>query len=109
MTIVLTTHYLEEAEEMCDEIAIINHGAVVARDTTAALLGRLDAKTMVIRPDGAGPRCPGRGAGGRSARDGTLAITYQSGRTPGRGGAGGGARGRDPHSGQLSVFSASSA
>ncbi len=50
MTIILTTHYLEEAEEMCDEIAIINHGEVVARDTTANLLGSLDAKTMVIQP-----------------------------------------------------------
>lgn len=51
MTIVLTTHYLEEAEEMCDEIAIINHGQVVARDTTAHLLGSIDLKTMVIEPD----------------------------------------------------------
>jgi ABC-2 type transport system ATP-binding protein len=51
MTIVLTTHYLEEAEEMCDEIAIINHGQVVARDTTAHLLGSIDQKTMVIEPD----------------------------------------------------------
>ena len=44
MTIILTTHYLEEAEEMCDEIAIINHGEVVVRDRTATLLGQLDAK-----------------------------------------------------------------
>lgn len=50
MTIVLTTHYLEEAEEMCDEIAIINHGQVVARDTTAHLLGSIDQKTMIIEP-----------------------------------------------------------
>ena len=39
MTIVLTTHYLEEAEQMCDEIAIINHGRLVARDTTARCSG----------------------------------------------------------------------
>lgn len=51
MTIVLTTHYLEEAEEMCDEIAIINHGQVVARDTTAHLLGSIDQKTMIIESD----------------------------------------------------------
>ncbi|MGB7317167.1 MAG: ABC transporter ATP-binding protein [Planktotalea sp.] len=51
MTIVLTTHYLEEAEEMCDEIAIINHGQVVARDSTAHLLGSIDLKTMIIEPD----------------------------------------------------------
>jgi ABC-2 type transport system ATP-binding protein len=48
MTIILTTHYLEEAEEMCDEIAIIDQGEVVARDSTANLLGRLDAKSMVV-------------------------------------------------------------
>ena len=51
MTIVLTTHYREEAEEMCDEIAIINHGEVVARDTTAHLLGSIDQKTMIIEPE----------------------------------------------------------
>ncbi|WP_323763841.1 ABC transporter ATP-binding protein [Marinovum sp.] len=62
MTIILTTHYLEEAEEMCDEIAIINHGEVAARDSTANLLGRLDAKSMVIHPEGAVetlPEAPG--------------------------------------------------
>jgi ABC-2 type transport system ATP-binding protein len=50
MTIILTTHYLEEAEQMCDEIAIVNHGAVVVRDKTSNLIGRLDAKTLVITP-----------------------------------------------------------
>ena len=34
-TILLTTHYLEEAQEMCDEIAIINHGEIVAQDPPA--------------------------------------------------------------------------
>lgn len=51
MTIILTTHYLEEAQDMCDEVAIINHGEVVARDTTAALLGRIDAKTLVVHSE----------------------------------------------------------
>jgi len=51
MTIILTTHYLEEAEAMCDEIAIINHGEVIVHDTTRALLDRLDAKTLVITPE----------------------------------------------------------
>jgi len=37
MTIILTTHYLEEAEEMCDEIGIIDQGSLVARDSTANL------------------------------------------------------------------------
>lgn len=47
-TVLLTTHYLEEAEELCDRIAIINHGAVVACDTTRNLLGRLDSKTLIV-------------------------------------------------------------
>ncbi len=75
MTIILTTHYLEEAEAMCDEIAIINHGRLVVRDTTPALLGRMDAKTLVIEPEGTVPDTialpPGvtldRRAGGRLA------------------------------------------
>ncbi|MDG2242879.1 MAG: ABC transporter ATP-binding protein [Rhodospirillaceae bacterium] len=47
-TILLTTHYLEEAEELCDQIAIINHGRVVACDTTDTLLKQLDNKTVVL-------------------------------------------------------------
>jgi ABC-2 type transport system ATP-binding protein len=47
-TIVLTTHYLEEAQELCDRIAIINHGRVIACDTTEALLARMDRKTLTI-------------------------------------------------------------
>ncbi|MFQ6016638.1 MAG: ABC transporter ATP-binding protein [Kiloniellaceae bacterium] len=47
-TILLTTHYLEEAEELCDRIAIINHGRVIACDTTRALLRRLDNKALTL-------------------------------------------------------------
>ncbi|WP_366658117.1 ABC transporter ATP-binding protein [Fodinicurvata sp. EGI_FJ10296] len=47
-TVLLTTHYLEEAQELCDHIAIINHGEVVANDTTGNLLARLDNKTITI-------------------------------------------------------------
>jgi ABC-2 type transport system ATP-binding protein len=82
MTIILTTHYLEEAEEMCDEIAIINHGEVVARDSTSNLLGALDAKTMVIQPDaefGTLPEVDGIGVTLRD--DGTLAVSYRARQT----------------------------
>ncbi|MFT4620010.1 MAG: ABC-2 type transport system ATP-binding protein [Sulfitobacter sp.] len=51
MTIILTTHYLEEAQDMCDEIAIINHGQKVTQDKTANLLARLDAKTLLVTPE----------------------------------------------------------
>ena len=47
-TILLTTHYLEEAEAMCDRIAIIADGRLVACDTTAALLGRLDQRELTV-------------------------------------------------------------
>ena len=47
-TVLLTTHYLEEAEELCDRIAIIDHGRVIACDTTEALLGRLDSKDLSL-------------------------------------------------------------
>ena len=49
VTILLTTHYLEEAEELCDRIAIINHGTVVANDEKQTLLKRLDSKTLTVR------------------------------------------------------------
>ncbi len=48
VTVLLTTHYLEEAEELCDHIAIINHGKLVAHDEKRALLRRIDAKTVHI-------------------------------------------------------------
>ncbi len=47
-TVLLTTHYLEEAEELCDSIAIINHGRVIACDSTSNLLQRLDSKELVF-------------------------------------------------------------
>ncbi len=82
MTIILTTHYLEEAEEMCDEIAIINHGALVTQDSTANLLGRLDARTMVIVPESpvtAPPRA--KGIETETRADGSLALTYRANET----------------------------
>ena len=47
-TILLTTHYLEEAEALCDRIAIIDHGRLIACEPTAALLKRLDAKELIV-------------------------------------------------------------
>ena len=47
-TVILTTHYLEEAEAMCDRIAIIDRGRVVAVDETGALLRRIESKSMIL-------------------------------------------------------------
>jgi ABC-2 type transport system ATP-binding protein len=46
LTILLTTHYLEEAEELCEEIALINDGKIAAQDTSAGLKARYDAKSV---------------------------------------------------------------
>ena len=46
VTILLTTHYLEEAQEMCDQIAIINHGNIVAHDTTENILAKIENKEV---------------------------------------------------------------
>ncbi len=79
LTVILTTHYLEEAEEMCDEIAIINHGEVVARDSTSNLLGQVDSKCMVIDPVvpvEVLPSAPGIEVARRG--DGRIALAYQA-------------------------------
>ncbi|WP_294355398.1 ABC transporter ATP-binding protein, partial [uncultured Sphingomonas sp.] len=46
VTVVLTTHYLEEAEELCDRIAIINGGRVIANEPTAELVGKAQEKVV---------------------------------------------------------------
>ena len=51
VTIVLTTHYLEEAEELCDRIAIINHGRLIANDTTRTLVGMAQEKAVEVTVD----------------------------------------------------------
>ena len=77
MTIILTTHYLEEAQDMCDEIAIIAEGGLVARDRTENLLNRLDGKTMVIVPETApGDFALPEGVELDRRPDGALALTY---------------------------------
>ena len=51
VTVVLTTHYLEEAEELCDRIAIINHGRLIANEATRDLVGRAQEKVVQVTVD----------------------------------------------------------
>jgi ABC-2 type transport system ATP-binding protein len=51
VTIVLTTHYLEEAEELCDRIAIINHGVLIANKPTRELIGMAQEKVVEVTVD----------------------------------------------------------
>jgi len=51
VTVVLTTHYLEEAEQLCDRIAIINHGKVIANEPTRDLVAKAQEKAVVVTFD----------------------------------------------------------
>jgi ABC-2 type transport system ATP-binding protein len=78
VTIVLTTHYLEEAEELCDTIAIVNHGLVVACEPTAQLLRRIDSRTVVVTPEAPLTAPPDLSPFETRLRgDGDLAVTFK--------------------------------
>jgi ABC-2 type transport system ATP-binding protein len=84
VTVVLTTHYLEEAQELCDTIAIINQGALVACEPTGQILKRLDGKTLVITPQVAlgAPPATLQGLEGVETAvrpGGELAVSYRAG------------------------------
>jgi ABC-2 type transport system ATP-binding protein len=69
-TIVLTTHYLEEAQELCGRIAMLKHGRVVALDRTSRLLGRFGGGgTLSLKVSGAPlpPELAARAAAGAGA------------------------------------------
>ena len=51
VTVVLTTHYLEEAEQLCERIAIINHGRVIANEPTRELVAKAQDKSVVVTFD----------------------------------------------------------
>ncbi len=80
VTVVLTTHYLEEAQALCDTIAIVNRGEVVASEPTPVLLGRLDTRAVVITPQEPIAAAPAmNGFDARLRPDGRLAVTYRTG------------------------------
>ncbi|MEE2930813.1 MAG: ABC transporter ATP-binding protein [Pseudomonadota bacterium] len=82
-TIILTTHYLEEAEELCDEIAIISHGEVLAQEPTPQLLARLDQRLLKITPKDPLKAIPDSLAdlNAKLTEDGELNITFHSSET----------------------------
>ena len=82
MTVILTTHYLEEAQEMCDQIAIIHEGALRALDTTANLLSKLDTKTLVVETESTTKISLPAGVTQNQRTDGTLAFSYSRSPTP---------------------------
>ena len=78
VTVVLTTHYLEEAEQLCDRIAIINHGKLIANKPTRELVGMAREKVVVLTLDGQIGKLPAHAAFLKCEKTGehTIEITY---------------------------------
>ena len=83
VTVVLTTHYLEEAEQLCDRIAIINHGQLIANKPTRELVDMAREKVVVLTLDADILALPAHACFGKveSASARTLTITYDKDRT----------------------------
>lgn len=79
-TVILTTHYLEEAEALCDQIAIIHQGRIVANESKDSLLSRMDRRMLVITPVDALDNIPEALSDlDADMENGNLIITYQKG------------------------------
>ncbi|MBO9602087.1 MAG: ABC transporter ATP-binding protein [Novosphingobium sp.] len=82
VTVVLTTHYLEEAEQLCDRIAIINHGRVIADKPTRELVGMMGEKLVEITVDRDVSEPPQNSLFTKSEKTGerSICITYDKAR-----------------------------
>jgi ABC-2 type transport system ATP-binding protein len=84
MTVFLTTHYLEEADGLCDRIAIIDHGHIVADGTPSQLKDRLGGDVVTVRPTRSEPTLEGilkavAGVTSVTAQDGTFRVKGANG------------------------------
>ena len=84
-TILLTTHYMEEADQLCDRVAIIDHGRIVALDSPAALKRTIQAEEVVrlevaaSEADGLVGRLAGQAEVARQERvDGLVHLTMHT-------------------------------
>jgi ABC-2 type transport system ATP-binding protein len=82
VTVVLTTHYLEEAEQLCDRIAIINNGELIANKPTRELVGMMGEKVVEITVERDVTAAPVSEAFIKSEKTGerTIAVTYDKSR-----------------------------
>ncbi len=75
VTVVLTTHYLEEAEQLCDRIAIINHGRLITDKPTRELVGMAREKAVVLTLDNDVATLPDHGSFEKVEHSGLREIT----------------------------------
>jgi ABC-2 type transport system ATP-binding protein len=81
-TVVITTHYMEEAERLCDRVAIVDHGRIIALGTPRALIAELGAQHLIefrIGGDGAAPGSAGLADADLLALDGALGVRQREG------------------------------
>ncbi|HGS4433519.1 TPA: ABC transporter ATP-binding protein [Vibrio cholerae] len=77
VTIILTTHYLEEAEMLCRHIGIIQRGVLIENTTMKSLLGKLHVETFVLDVDGNAPIAPLQGVVKQQMVEGSLEIELE--------------------------------
>ena len=78
----LTTHYLEEAQELCDQIAIVNRGEVVACEPTPKLLSRMDSRNVVVTPETPVANAPALAGFETKLRGGgAFSVSYRTGQS----------------------------
>ena len=81
-TIILTTHYLEEAEQLCDRVAIIDEGEIIENDTMLNVLGKLKKEVFVLNVDRSidfAPKIPGYETSLRSPQEIEVSVSQSQG------------------------------
>ena len=81
-TIILTTHYLEEAEQLCDHLAIIDEGEIIENDSMLNVLGKLKKEVFVLnvdRPINFAPKIPSYEKSLRSPREIEVSVSQSQG------------------------------
>ncbi len=81
-TIILTTHYLEEAEQLCDHVAIIDEGEIIENDSMLNVLGKLKKEVFILNLENSldvAPKIPGYETSLRSPREIEVSVTQSQG------------------------------
>lgn len=81
-TIILTTHYLEEAEQLCKNVAIIDHGEIIENESMKTLINRINVQTLLLDLETPPAHTPSLDSyQGRLLEDGSLEVEIQRGQS----------------------------